>query len=49
MSGPGGEKLGEGDCAKGGVAAAEGEILLAEIQGTQFAQIFRTQIRKFIQ
>lgn len=49
MSSPGGQKLGESDYSEGGVAAAEGQVWLAEIQGTQFAQVFRTQIRKFIQ
>jgi hypothetical protein len=42
MTGPGGEKLGQSDYAEGRVAAAAGENLLAEIQGTKFTQVFRT-------
>jgi hypothetical protein len=49
MSGPGGEKLGESDYTEGRVAAGAREVLLAEIQGTKFSQVFRAQGSKYVE
>jgi hypothetical protein len=40
VDGPGGEELGESDDAEGRMAAAEGEVSRADIEGAELVEIF---------
>lgn len=49
VDGPGSEELGESDDAEGWVGAAEGELLWAEIEGTEFVEIFGANAGEFVE
>ena len=49
MSGPARQQLGQSDDSEGRMFSAPLEVLLPQIPGTQFGQVFRPQTGKFIQ
>lgn len=49
MHGPGGEELGQGDGAEGGMGSAEGELPRGEVECAKVAEVGRAELGEFVE